>query len=412
MLTEIYPRVHRRYSSLPVLGHILGDYAGWLKAHGYPVHRIQAHFRAARRLDAALRHRGVRAITDLSRARLDRCAPSDSQEDVELAAVVTALERYLTEKGVFAPHEPTAVERCAAAYGEYVRDVRGFAAITEKQHIATATRFLTSISYESNPRSLKRLRPSHVEAFVRRTGASWGRAGLQHVVGQLRGFLRFLAANGLAPTGLDAQIDTPRVYRGELLPRSLPWETVRAFLCSIDRSRPPGKRDYAMFLIMATYGLRSIDIVTLTLDDIDWRAATLRVTQRKTGAPLMLPLTDEVASRLIAYLRVRPSVTCREVFVRCRAPEGPLKHTGPIEAFQAWSRRCKLEIPFQGPHCLRHSLAVHLLRQGTPLKTIGDVLGHRTAESTCVYLRLAVEDLRDVALSLPRSSKPNRQVRS
>ena len=74
-----------------------------------------------------------------------------------------------------------------------------------------------------------------------------------------------------------------------------------------------------------------------------------------------------------------------------------------------------MTIPFQGPHCLRHSYAVHLLRQGVPLKTIGDLLGHRNAESTCVYIRLAVEDLRDVALCLPamaETSAAPRQVRS
>ena len=64
-------------------------------------------------------------------------------------------------------------------------------------------------------------------------------------------------------------------------------------------------------------------------------------------------------------------------------------------------RRSGLPIPFQGPHCLCHSLAVHLMQQGAPLKTIGDLLGHRSVESTCVYLQLHVEDLRDVALDLP-----------
>ena len=80
---------------------------------------------------------------------------------------------------------------------------------------------------------------------------------------------------------------------------------------------------------------------------------------------------------------------------------GLLKPTAVTEAFQGWSKRSGLQIPFQGVHCLRHSYAVYLLRSGISLKTIGDLLGHRTLESTCVYLRLAVEDLRDVALDLP-----------
>jgi integrase/recombinase XerD len=89
------------------------------------------------------------------------------------------------------------------------------------------------------------------------------------------------------------------------------------------------------------------------------------------------------------------------VFLRVRPPAGVLKPTAVTEVFQTRARRSGLAIPFQGPHCLRHSLAVQLLREGVSLKAIGDVLGHRSVESTCVYLRLATEDLRDVALSVP-----------
>ena len=80
---------------------------------------------------------------------------------------------------------------------------------------------------------------------------------------------------------------------------------------------------------------------------------------------------------------------------------GILKPTAITEAFQALVRGSGLKIPFNGPHCLRHSFAVQLLKNGTPLKTIGDILGHRTAESTSVYLRLATGDLREVSLPVP-----------
>ena len=104
------------------------------------------------------------------------------------------------------------------------------------------------------------------------------RASLQHTVAQLRSFLRFLASRALVAERLDAQIDTPRVYRGEILPRSLPWVVVRAFLATIDRSTAMGMRDYAMFLLVTTYGLRTCEVAGLCLDDVDWRADQLRVT--------------------------------------------------------------------------------------------------------------------------------------
>jgi integrase len=167
-----------------------------------------------------------------------------------------------------------------------------------------------------------------------------------------------------------------------------------------------GLRDYAIFLLIATYGLRSSEVVALTLDDIRWRAGSLRIHQRKTCSPLELPLTNEVLAALVKHLkRTPPPAPYRRVFLRMRAPIGELKPTAITEAFQSLVRKSGLRIPFQGPHCLRHSFAVHLLKNGTPLKTIGDILGHRTAESTSMYLRLAIEDLREVALQVPGNGK-------
>jgi site-specific recombinase XerD len=116
----------------------------------------------------------------------------------------------------------------------------------------------------------------------------------------------------------------------------------------------------------------------------------------------LLPLIPDVGAALLDYIRRgRPTDPSRVVFLRVRPPAGVLKATAVTEVFQARARRSGLGIPFHGPHCLRHSLAVRLLREGVSLKAIGDVLGHRGVESTCVYLRLATDDLRDVALNVP-----------
>jgi len=238
------------------------------------------------------------------------------------------------------------------------------------------------------------------------------RASLQHDVGALRGFLRFLVVDGRVPPGLDRQIDTPRLYRLEQLPRALPWETVRALLRSIDTTSAMGLRDYAMFLLIATYGLRASEVVAIGLDDIRWRQGALRIQQRKTSSPLELPLTNEVSAAMVKHLkRTPPQAPHRRVFLRMRAPIGLLKPTAITEAFQSVVRKSGLSIPFQGPHCLRHSMAIHLLKNGTPLKTIGDILGHRTAESTSMYLRLATSDRREVALAVPGKKQPAKVVR-
>jgi integrase len=260
-----------------------------------------------------------------------------------------------------------------AAYRTYLERVCGLADSTLTHHCATASELLTFLSFDGDAAALRQLGPRQIEGFLRAVGMRIGRASLQHTVAHLRSFLRFLASRGDIARGLDSSIDTPRVYRGEQLPRALPWETVQAFLAAIDRTTPMGRRDYAMFLLVATYGLRTSEVAALRFDDIEWRASRIRVPRLKTQTPVILPLTQEIGAALLDYLRhARPDLPCREVFLRVRAPAGRLAATAVTEAFQAWARRGALPIPYQGPHCLRHSLAVHLLRQGTPLKAIGD----------------------------------------
>ncbi len=402
MLAEIYTRCHARFSLLPVLGPHFDGFVAWLRLQGYPLLPIRARVRAARRLDRLLWRRGVRAPGDLTTAELLAYAPKDSQRDIDLTAVVRSLAKYFEDRHLLAPSRTTPRQELLASYRLYLERVRGSATSTISQHAATARELLVFLGRAQDLRRLRTLDQRRIEDFLAVRGARVSRASLQHEVAHLRSLLRFLASRGLAPAGLDMTIDTPRVYRGERLPRALPWETVRAFLGSIDRSTPMGRRDYAMFLLVVTYGLRSCEVVALTLDDVEWRAGRLRVPRPKVRSPLVLPLTPEVGAAILAYLRDgRPQVASRKIFLRVRAPVGTLKPTALTEAFQGRVRRSGLPIPYQGPHCLRHSLAVHLLRRGMPLKAIGDLLGHRGAESTCVYLRLHVEDLRGVALDLP-----------
>jgi len=405
MLSELFPRAHARFSSLPIMGPVVGGFAAWMLQHGYPPAPVRRHVRSTRRIDLALRQQGFRQLSEIAADDLRACSPADSKDDPDLAAAVRSLTRYLEERELLAalPQPPSRSATLLSAYAEYLRDVRGLARSTVRHHLRSGAQLLAHLQYETTPSRLGAVSASDLEEFVRVTGQRQGRGSLQHVVAHVRGVLRFLAGRGELAPGLETQIDTPRVYRLEQLPRALPWETVRTLLRSIDRTAPVGRRDYAMLLLITSYGLRTSEIAALKLDDIEWRAGRIRIAQRKGGSPLLLPLTDEVGAAVVDYLRRgRPHLPHRELFLRCRAPAGVIKPTAVTEAFQSWSRRSGLKIPYQGPHCLRHSFAVHLLRQGVSLKTIGDVLGHRSAEATCVYVRLAVEDLRDVALPVPQ----------
>jgi site-specific recombinase XerD len=407
MLVEVYPRFHDRFSSLPLLGPLVDDFVVWLHEQGYGRLPIRLRVRETPRIDARLRRRGVRRVEDLSRARLLGLAPRDSQDDMYLAACVRSLALFLGARDVLVAAPPTGGQILVQKYRDHLDQVRGLAAATVKHHASTVSELLAFLEYDANPRALRRLAMEQIDAFLIAVAPRVCRESLQHTVAHIRSFLRFLIGCGEIAAGLERSIDTPRVYRGERLPRSLPWNTVQSFLAAIDRSTPMGRRDYAMFLLITTYGLRTSEVAALRLDHIEWRAGHLCVPRPKTKTPIVLPLTKEVGAAIADYLRRdRPALPLREVFLRVRSPAGKLKPTAVTEAFQAWTRRGQLVIPYQGPHCLRHSLAVHLLRQGTSIKAIGDLLGHRSAEATCVYLRLAVEDLRDTALDVPAEVRP------
>ncbi len=405
MLKEFFPKAHRRFSSLPLLGSIADSFTNWLQQQGYR-HRSTYHYIGnLSRIDAMLRRKGRSALPEVTREDLQDCRPTNSQDDRILAGTVHTLERYLDAYSLLPPPCSKPLGRSVALLEDYKRfleEVRGLSRSTVTRHFRTVSCFLEHVGYQSASSPLADLKACDIETFIIGLGKRHCRASLQHEAAHLRGFFQFGVVSDKLPPGLDAYLDIPRLYQMEALPRALPWESVCALLKSIDCSTPMGMRDYAMLFLIATYGLRACDIRTLRLEDIRWRQGEIRVMQRKTGQLLVLPLTDAAGDVLVQYLRNgRPQTSFRQLFLRVRAPMDPLKDTGVNDAFTGCVKRSGLKLPFTGVHCLRHSYALHLLRQNTSLKTIGDLLGHRTTESSYAYLRLAIEDLREVALDVP-----------
>ena len=402
MLTTLFPRAFHKHLTLPLLGSMADDFDDWLVEQGYAVNSRIYAIEMLHHIDQDLRRRGIKHVSSLSRPALHRSWRALIQQFPRQAGTVRVLEKYLNAHSLLnsAAERRSGIDVYVSSYATYLQEIRGLAEATICNHIRTAKYFLTHLGKKS--RRPQALNSGDLEEYIKKAGKRRSRAGLQNEVAALRSFLRFLAAQGKIPPGLDTGIDTPRVYRLEQLPRSLPWETVRAFLRSIDRTTDKGLRDYTIFVLIATYGLRVREVVSLTLDDIQWRSNQIRIPHCKRSTPLELPITNEVATTLYKYLkRVPPATPHRHLFLRMRAPIGPLSSISVSTAFRTWSRRSGLSIPFEGAHCLRHAYAVNLLRNSTSLKMIGDILGHRSAESTGVYLRLGMDDLRDVSLPAP-----------
>ncbi len=167
MLVELYPRFHARFSSLPLLGPHIDPFVVWLRAQGYPRLPIRLRIRETPRVDARLRRRGVRRLTDLSRLQLLALAPRDSQADVYFAALVRSLARYLDEQDVFTRLAKTRSQQLVETYRVHLDDMRGLAEATVADHASTASELLAFLRYDANSRVLQRLKSRQIEEFIK-----------------------------------------------------------------------------------------------------------------------------------------------------------------------------------------------------------------------------------------------------
>jgi integrase/recombinase XerD len=157
---------------------------------------------------------------------------------------------------------------------------------------------------------------------------------------------------------------------------------------------------------MAYYGLRASEIAALRLDALDWKGATMKVTQRKTRSDLVLPLAPRTLRILQGYLRhERGDGALPYLFLRVRRPTGPLQHYAVCNIFYKRAVQSGLDLDGYASYSLRHSFAMRLLGRNVGIKAIGDLLGHRSLEATCVYLRLDTMALRSVGLPLPLGAR-------
>jgi len=115
---------------------------------------------------------------------------------------------------------------------------------------------------------------------------------VQQVGGAIRVLLRYLHRQRIIPTDLSRAIERRREYRQATIPRSITWDQVRTILAGIDRRAPVGKRDYAILLVLVTYGLRAHEVARLTLDTstgsgIGCACANARVDTRRRRFPCL-----------------------------------------------------------------------------------------------------------------------------
>ena len=406
-LRQIKQRSWQRYRCLPLFGSIVDDYARWCLDRGFSVRTVGMHLDAFRRLVPWFRRRGKRSIADLSLTDFREARRFYRVRKPWLCAGIRRLGDLLQERGRLKRECPVLVMQSEvelSRFAAHLREDCDLAKGTIYLHCHYVRKFLEFLGFDHGKVTLRDLKLSKIEAFICRMSRHHCRRGMPRVISTIRSFLRFQFLKGGLREPLHLCLESVRVYRDERLPHPLPWAELQKLLRLMDRSTPQGRRDFAILMLAASYGLRRSEVAALTLESIDWRSRILRLTQPKTGQKLLLPLTDEVAKALVDYLRRgRPATTCRHLFVRVRPPSDFLGVYGVAHVLERAVRATGVNIQTTSFHALRHAFALRLLLEGMPLKHISEVLGHRSFNTTSVYLRLDVENLRQVALPVPKS---------
>ncbi len=296
---------------------------------------------------------------------------------------------------------PRGTERLGRQYDQHLDQVAGLAETTRCVYWLFIGQFL-QWRFGRRPLRLRALKAEDINDFIRYCGLRLQPSSLHVLAAALRSFLRFLHLTGRTRARLTDAVVCPAPRPRSPIPDTLSEPELRRFLKSFDRTRATGKRDFAMALCLCRLGMRAKEVASLNLEDVDWQAQTLHLQHTKTRRSRLVPLPADVAAAIRDYLRTgRPSTGSCVVFVRHPAPWGAGRRSGLVRA----AMRCaciRAGLSHKGVHILRHTLATRLHRRGVHLKTIADLLGHLSLNTTARYARVHLSELRQAALPWPR----------
>lgn len=394
----------------PLAAHII-SFANALNEQGYCLYWQKRQVRIAADFSRWLKQRGVEVCSICAdhsvkylryRARRVRIYDGD-------CAAPTHIIDFLRSDGVI-PAEKISAERLTAAdssiqaYEQYLREARALSSATIVNYVPFIRDFLKD-RFGDGRVTLSRLCADDVVKFVQRQVPRLHLKRAKLMTSALRSFLRHLRYRGDVTLDLAAAVPAVANWSMTSIPRGIATDQVHQLLVSIDRSTPIGRRDYAILLLLARLGLRSGEVTSLELDDIDWNVGQLSV-HGKSGQRSKLPLSTEVGKAIAAYLRHgRPNSTSRRVFLRAKAPICGLLGCGVGSIVRHSLQRAGIKAPTTGAHQFRHGLATEMLRQGGSLGEIGALLGHRNPQTTTIYAKVDINALRTLAMPWPGGVK-------
>ena len=395
------------------LGEPIERYVVWLSENGYAARNVERrvpmlmHFAEFAREGGATTFDQLPGLVDAfvdhwvrTRRRRGRTKEAKRHIAGEARVPVIQMLALLIPGYRYRFHEPlpTPFVESAPGFFDYLRNERGLKPLSIALYEHNLRRFQAYLD-RVGLRTLDALSPALLSAFAVDSGRDLGKGSLSALCSHVRVFLRYLHRERLLTRDLSTSVDCPRVYRLSTVPRSISWDDVQRLLDGVDRRTHVGKRDFAILLLLVTYGLRAAEVAGLTMDSIDWENERLEIPDRKAGHHTAFPLSAVVATAIVDYLRHgRPASSHRTLFLAATAPFQPASARLISERAKRRLQAAGIQVARPGSHTLRHTCVQRLVDTQFPLKTIGDYLGHRRAYSTEIYAKVDLEALREVAL--------------
>lgn len=397
------------------LGPHFDGFAAYLKAKGYSHHWGSGVLGKSCQFNGFLIERGITSCRELTESLIEpfldvyladtRTAGAFYSPRTLARGALKLLFRYLIESKAISPPK---LERATQPYDwlldpymQHLQDECGFSAVTLQRARAQVGSFLETLGRAVERRRFKVLRAEVVEDHLNRQAKSTPE-NLESRSCSLRRFFRYCAAHQYTHMDFSGLIPPVRRYRHATLPKGMEDSALERVLGAINKDTPNGARDYAIMVLMMAYGLRAVSVAELLLDDIDWQHTRIRIRAQKGGKEVVVPLMQSVGDAVIRYLRHRWTGTpFREVFLTAKAPVRPLNSLVISHLVRGYMHAAGIKLAGGGARTLRHSWAIRALADDSPIKSIADVLGHRSIDTTFIYAKADLKTLREVAMPWP-----------
>jgi site-specific recombinase XerD len=386
-------------------GRYLDKFRDELSRRGYKHIVIDARIRIARHLNGWFYKKKLSA-KDLSEETIKKflkCYSKDHSNSFKKhSSPLRELLIWLREQNIVP--KPTIrkgkFDHILKEYVRYLKQERGLSTTTVESYVRIIHCFLSK-RFPKSKVLLKILTSADINKFIFEQTKVYSLGYVKKITTALRSFFIYLRFHGDIKVDLAASVPNVADRSQVELPKYLSTEDVNKLLCSCDQARAVGIRDYALLILMARLGLRTREILKITLDDINWETGILTV-YGKGGYQEQLPIPKDVGQAIVAYLKkVRPKCDMRGLFVSTKAPIKELTRNSLCSMVRHACQRVGLSPPHQGPYLLRHSLATRMLREGVTMREIAEILRHRSLNTTRIYAKVDLKSLREIAKPWP-----------